>query len=273
MIACFWVLMGFVGYVRSCTFWSSIAFILAIATRQYMLAFPVAIATYEFIIAIANARQSGRIVWKAQWSWIAPFMAACSILFWFYLFQGLAPPGAFRGERAVPVVQQTVGGIAPGGAIHFLSFVGLYIVIPEFLLFTPRAKLQALRQHWKHRRVKIGLIAASLLLFMLIFPPQEFASGNVAKIAKMLPYDSLRLGMYYVLALLACVRFSKFNLATLLIFFNALIMMKAHPWDRYVLPMVVAFWYLKSLDLVDQVHLPGTLGIHEGDAKSPASTV
>jgi hypothetical protein len=36
------------------------------------------------------------------------------------------------------------------------------------------------------------------------------------------------------------------------IVFNALITMKAIPWDRYVLPLAVAFWYLKS------IRYPGT---------------
>ena len=66
MIACFWVLMGLVGYVRRRYLWSSLAFVFAIATRQYMLAFPAAIATYEFLIVASETRKSKRIDWQTQ---------------------------------------------------------------------------------------------------------------------------------------------------------------------------------------------------------------
>jgi hypothetical protein len=254
MIACFWVLMGLVGYIRKRYLWSSVAFVLAIATRQYMLAFPAAIATFEFISLVTETRQSSRINWQAQWRWVLPFIAACSILGWFYLFQGLAPANAYI-ERQPPDVQKTAWGMDLGGAIHYLSFIGTYIVIPEFLLFTPGAKLRALREQWGQQKYRVGFIALGLLLFMLIFPPQEMAGGIIIKAVRLLPHDALRFGFYYVLSLLTCLRFSRLNLVTFLVFFNAAIMIKAYPWDRYVMPMVVAFWYLKSVGVADQLPL------------------
>lgn len=80
---------------------------------------------------------------------------------------------------------------------------------------------------------------------------------------------------YYLLAFLACIRFAKPNLMAFLIFFNAAIMIKAHPWDRYVLPMVVAFWYLKSIDAADQFSIPWrqpSLKRQCKDLSSPEST-
>ena len=268
MIACFWVLMGVLGYIRNRHLWSCIAFVLAIATRQYMVVFPAAIATYEFIVAAFEVRQGARIDWKAQWRWIFPFIAAGSIFLWFYLFQGLVPAGAYQAKPA-PDIQKTAWGMDLGGAIHYLSFIAIYIVIPEFLLFSPVVKLRYLKQQWNQERCKIIIIALALLLFALIFPPQEFASGNVKKLANLLPYSSLRWSFYYILALVACLRFAKPNLMGLFIFFNAAIMVKAHPWDRYVLPMVVVFLYLKSLDLVDQYPLPGIPGPRRSSIEPP----
>ncbi|WOD41414.1 hypothetical protein [Nodosilinea sp. E11] len=250
MLACFWVLLGTMGYVRNRSGWSCLAFILAIATRQYMVAFPAAIATYELIRATSRVRQTNRIDWPAQRHWILPLVASCSLFFWFYLFQGLAPEMALE-IRSAPDVQQTIWGVELGGAIHYLSFIGLYIVIPEFILFNPRAHLRALSHQWDQQKYRVGILALGLLLFMLVFPPQELASGNVKKLAEMLPYSVLSWGFYYILSLLTCVRFARPNLTGLLILFNAVIMVKAHPWDRYVLPMVVVFWYLKSIDQVD----------------------
>jgi hypothetical protein len=248
---------------------SCIAFILAISARQYMLAFPVAIAIYELVESVIHVRQSGTINWRNQRIWIAPSVAACSILFWFYLFGGLAPQSALiaRGEL-VPDVQKTLWGITPGSMIHFLSSIGLYVVIPEFFLFDLYKNIKNKAQKWKQHRVKVGVIALGLLAFVIIFPPPELATGYVAKLANMQPHNILRLGFYFFFALLTCIRFSKFSLVALLIFFNALIMTKAHPWDRYALPMVVVFWYLKSLDLVDQYPLPGMLGLKRGATAS-----
>ncbi len=270
MIACFWVLMGMVGYVHNRHWLSCIAFVLAISTRQYMLAFPLAIAAYEFMGSVAHRRQAESIDWKAQGRWIAPLVAACSILVWFYLFGGLAPKSALvvRADL-VPSVQRTLWGMAPGSMIHLLSYVGLYIVIPEFLLFNPINTIKNIGIKWRQHKVKVGLIALGLLVFIVIFPPQEIATGYVAEQINKLPYTVIRLGAYYFLSLLTCIRFSRFSLTAVLVFFNALIMVKAHPWDRYALPMVVVFWYLKSLDLIDQ---PAPTGLfeHKHDSLEPS---
>ncbi|MEL6454640.1 MAG: hypothetical protein AAFQ40_07985, partial [Cyanobacteria bacterium J06623_5] len=96
MIACAFAILGFASYVRDRHLLSCIAFILAISSRQYMLAFPVAIATYEFgglLIQILSPRNSEQFKsqgfqWQHQWRWVAPTVAALSILVWFFLFKG-----------------------------------------------------------------------------------------------------------------------------------------------------------------------------------------
>jgi hypothetical protein len=92
------------------------------------------------------------------------------------------------------------------------------------------------------------LIALGLLIFCLIFPPLDFGNGNIIKLGKLMPTPWLHFLLFYGLALLTCLRFSKPDLYFWLVLFNALIMMKALPWDRYVLPLVVVFWYLKSIN-------------------------
>ncbi len=247
MIACFWVIIGFVSYIRNRHLISCIAFILAIASRQYMLAFPIAIATYEFIVTINNLKDIPKITSLVKWRWLAPLIAALSIFGWIYLFQGLVPEVALE-VRDAPEVQRSTWALTPGGAINFLSFVGLYIVIPECVLFRNSSIFKVFNQH----RRKIIIIAAGLLLYFLVFPPLLFGSGNIAKLAKLLPYDILKMVLFYVLSLLACIRFSRPNLISLIVLFNSLIMIKAYPWDRYVLPLVVVFWYLKSIKFQEQ---------------------
>ncbi len=154
-------------------------------------------------------------------------------------------------DNYAPEVQKTTWALTPGGAINFLAFVGLYIVIPEFILFQPRARLHILKQ----QRRKITLIAAGLLLCFLVFPPLLTGLGTVIKIANLLPHDILKMALFYSLSLLACVRFSQPKLISLIVLFNSLIMMKAYPWDKYVLPLVVVFWYLKSVGFKEQFRL------------------
>lgn len=246
MIACTWVLLGFVAYVRDRPWVSCLAFVLAIASRQYMLAFPAAIATYEFL-ATANQYRLGQPVSLSQHQrWLAPAIASLSFLGWVALFGGLAPADAIAAKS--PDVQKSTLALTPGGAINFLAFVGAYIVIPEFLLFRPVAPLQALRHNWQ----RWLLIAAGLFVVCLVFPPLDTPYGNMGKVADLLPFYGLVMAMYYGLALLACLRFAKPDLLFWIVAFNALIMMKAIPWDRYVLPLAVAFWYLKS------IRYPGT---------------
>ena len=245
MIACTWVLLGFVAYVRDRHWVSGLAFVLAISSRQYMLAFPLAIATYEFL-GIANRYRQGQPVSPLRHQrWLAPALASLSFLGWIALFDGLAPASAIVSHA--PEVQQSTLALTPGGIVNFLAFVGAYIVIPEWLLFRPAHPLRSLRQN----QTKWLLIAIGLLAFCLIFPPLDTPYGNMGKVADMLPF-SLTMAMYYGLALLTCLRFAKPDLLFWMVVFNALIMMKAIPWDRYVLPLVVAFWYLKS------IHYPET---------------
>lgn len=265
MIACFWGLLGLVGYVHKRYGWSCLAFGLAIASRQYMVAFPAAIALYEFLVAtsIATHLQQIRLAW--QWKWLAYSGVTMTILGWFYLFDGLAPQTALD-TRLAPAVQQTTWSITPGGAVNFLAFVGLYLVIPEYLLF--RYNLQAKLRMLKIS--KIALIATALLIYCLIFPPHLIASGNIGKLVRLLPDDVLKLTLLYGLALLACIRFSRLSLLTLFVFINSLIMMKAHPWDRYVLPLAVFFWYIKASGIEER------LSLHRGKGSkkpfSPATT-
>jgi hypothetical protein len=241
MVACTLVLMGFVAYFRNRILISAVAFTLGIAARQYMIAFPLAVATYEFIELIKAVRIHSPIDWTRHWRWIAPTFAVLSMGFWIFLFQGLAPDSAIAGKA--PAVQKSTFAVTPGGIINFLAFVGVYIVIPEFLLFRPETPFKTLREN----RRKYLLIAGGLLIFCLIFPPMNFGNGMVIKLGKLMPTPWLHFLLFYSLALLACLRFSKPDLYFWLVLFNALIMMKALPWDRYALPLVIIFWYLKSI--------------------------
>lgn len=245
IISCFFVLIGFMLYFRDRYLLSCISLILAIACRQYMIAFPAAIVTYEFMIAMIKVRDLRRINLAEQWRWLAPLVAVLSIFIWIYLFQGLAPQSGI--DFFAPEVQKTIWAVNPGNAINFLGAVAIYIVIPEFILFSPLAKLKKWQQDWQQQWRKIFIIAVALFLYVLFFPPALFGAGEIIKVASLLQVPILKTFWFYSLALLSCLRFFQPNLMSMLVLFNCLIMIKALAWTKYVLPLAVVFWYFKSL--------------------------
>lgn len=192
-----------------------------------------------------------RISLVKQWRWLSPLVACLSIFGWIYLFQGLAPETAIEIQNT-PEVQKTLWAITPGGGINFLAFVGLYLVIPEFILFQSETRYEL-----KQQRFKVIFMAAGLLVCFFVFPPilleGQGEIGLIDKLANLLPNDILRLAFVYGLALITCVRFFQPKLISFMVLFNSLIMIKAYPWDKYVLPLAIVFWYLKSIGFEEVV--------------------
>lgn len=242
ILAAFFVFLGFCFYVQKQHILSSIAFILAIASRQYMVVFPVAIAAFE----LTNSLKSKV---KINISWIAPLVAASTLLGWFFFFKGIAPAAALAegSGNSVPVVQRKWIALAPNASLYFLACVGLYFVIPEWILFSRRSKLRRILTRTNF------FIALSLLLAFVLFPPLN-AHGLLVNGSRFLFEQNrfLRVALFYILAFLACLRFSQLNLAFWLLFVNCGLMLKAYPWDKYLLPLLVVFWYLKSINALEQ---------------------
>ncbi|MBE9063025.1 hypothetical protein [cf. Phormidesmis sp. LEGE 11477] len=247
MIACFWVVMGLVSYVKDRSWLSCASFVLAIASRQYMIAFPVAICAYETVLFCIELIRERKADTKVLTRWLSSLVAILSIFGWFYLFDGLTPEIAAE-VRNIPKVQQETWAFTPGGGVNALAFVSVYILIPELLLFERSFWLDI----WQQNASKIMWIAIALLLYCLVFPPLPLGIGNLRKVIRLIPFDFIKLLLMYGLALLACIRFSRPNLLSLMVFANALIMFKAYPWDKYILPLAVAFWYIKAHGLEEK---------------------
>ncbi|NJN56269.1 MAG: hypothetical protein HC879_01615 [Leptolyngbyaceae cyanobacterium SL_5_9] len=236
IIATFFVFLGFWLYLRNQHVWSSLAFILAIASRQYMLAFPVALAAYELVSSLKSGFQ-------LRLRHLAPLVAAATIFGWFWLFKGLAPETAIATQNT-PSIQQSTWSFSLSPSLYFLSCIGLYFVIPEWILFHRSFNL---KQLLTFRNASLVL---SLLPAFVFFPPLE-THGLLGKIGNFLPNTLTTLGVFYLLALLVCVRFSRANLSFWLLFVNCGLMLKAYPWDKYALPLLVVFWYFKSNGILD----------------------
>ena len=251
IIATFFVLLGFILYIRAFNILSGIAFILAIASRQYMLVFPVSLLAFELFnvlksqVNISRTKSQNKNAMSTRL--LMPLIASLSILGWFLFFNGIAPQSGLA-QSPTPEVQQSLFFIAPDSSLYFLACVGLYFVIPELCLFHTRSLFSPLIESRKLLTLKNCLFAFVLLILFAIFPPLQ-THGILTNVAEKLPNDFFKITLYYLLALIAALRFyRRIDIAFWILLVNCGLMMKAFPWDKYVLPLVVVFWYLKSIN-------------------------
>lgn len=261
IIAAFFVILGFWLYIRSRHILSSFAFILAIASRQFMLAFPVAITAFELINYLINhikiyrlskkhnsslSEENIRIIKKPDYPirWIMPLIASLSIVGWIVLFDDIAPQ-ASRVARDLPQVQQNIWSFDLSNSLFTLSCVGLYFVVPELILFRPKIV-------WRNFLTRNNYFFAAILLILFIAFPLTEAQGILIRFLPLLPNDFLKLILLYFLGLLAFLRFSRINLAFWIILMHCGLMMKAYPWDKYMLPLLVVLWFFKSRKILDK---------------------
>lgn len=250
VIACAFVLLGIISYQRNQHILSCVAFILAISSRQFMVAFPAAISLYEFSRSIVRFQRSSQIRLSEQKRWLLPLIATLSLLGWMYLFKGMTPQVEEALSKVDPRVQTTAWAIAPGRAINYLGSIATYIVIPEFILFRLwRNKLWQTSSFSKQRR-RITIAIASILLALAAISPPLLYTRNAINLAAGVfnntNYEFIGAGIYYLFALLVVIRFSQPSLLSVMVLTNSLIMAKVYPWDKYLWPFVIVFWYLKA---------------------------
>ncbi len=233
IIAAFFGVVGWMLHRRQHHILAAISFALAISTRQYMLAIPLAVAASEALDAIQRRRFPGAACWL-------PAFSTLTLFGWILVFDGLAPPAAYQA-RPVPDVQQTLWTFSPSNGIYALATIGLYFVIPEWCLYR-RSRL--------HEDPSLGQRIAVVTLVgivCLLFPMEGPTKGGLTKLIE--ATDSPGISGQLVVALLACLvawRFAKPGASSFLVLFHAMLMMKAFPWDKYVLPVVIVLWYARA---------------------------
>lgn len=250
VIASTFVLLGIVSHQQNRHLLSSISFILAISSRQFMVAFPAAVALYEFAAALPQLKHPSQIDLSKQQRWLFPLAATLSLLGWIYLFQGLTPQAEEALTKVDPRVQTTAWAVAPGRAINYLSSVATYIVIPEFLLFRRWRNFSFSKQQ---RRLTI-VAAAMLVAIAIVSPPLLYARNAINLIAGIFnntQYEYIGAAIYCLFSLLVIIRFSKPSLLSVMVLTNSLIMAKVYPWDKYLWPFVIVFWYLKATQPIE----------------------
>lgn len=232
---------GVALYLRGRSWGSAACFIVGIACRQYIVAFPLALFAHEIFVETRLER------FALSSKFIAPAIAVVSLAGWYLFFGDFAPQIALRAQNL------TAGRLFPEHGLYFLACIGLYFVVLECILFRSVAPLLA------PTRGTIAIAAAVTLLF-LFFPPLENVNPPVATMgyldtaARFVLPTPARLALFWALAILAVLRLRPLSTGGLMLYANVALLACAHvAWDKYALPMLAALWLLKSADRLDEV--------------------
>jgi hypothetical protein len=230
---------GVALYLHARPWGSAVCFILGIACRQYIVAFPLALLARGLAVG-APIKQIA-----LRGGMIAPAIATLSLAAWYIFFGGFAPETALRAQHLAV-------RLYPEHGLYFLSCVGLYFVLLECILFrsltpvlTPRPEAVA--------------IAAAVSILFLLFPPIQNVNPPVPTmgyldiaVRTVLP-TAARVVLFWALAMLAVLRLRPLSTGGLMLYANAALLACAHvAWDKYALPMLATLWLLKSADRLDE---------------------
>jgi hypothetical protein len=231
---------GVALYLRGRLWMSAVCFIVGIACRQYVVAFPLALLARGLLL---QARL-GQIAWRSDV--IAPAIATLSLAGWYVFFGGFAPQTALHAQNVI------AGRLYPEHGLYFLACIGFYFVVVECILFRSVAALLA-------PGPGAIAIAAVVSLLFLFFPPIENINPPVPTmgyldiaVGSVLPTPA-RVILFWALAALAALRLRPLSTGGVMLYANAALLACAHvAWDKYALPMLATLWLLKSADRLDE---------------------
>lgn len=215
----------------------------AVSTRQYLVQVPAALAAAE---ALAWYRGEAER-WKTA---LAAGGATATLGAWILFFGGLAPQaGMDEWIPLYPAPMLEASEFILHYGLYSLTGIGAYFVVVEAVLFRelpPRAAI------FRPRNLVVALALAGLFL---VDPPVLTSShpgGPLGRAARMLlpapECDWGRVGIWYVLALFAAVRFSgRIDASSWIVIAGTLLAMKQQiPWEKYLLPTLSVLWLLKA---------------------------
>jgi hypothetical protein len=230
---------GLAAYLRKRHWPAALCFIAGIACRQYIVAFPLALLARELVRGLRLRRVD------IDAALVGPALAGLSLAGWYLFFGAAAPQPALQA--------QGIGArLYPEHGLYFLACIGVYFVLAECLLFRSAERL------WRPAPDSIAAAIAVSALF-LFWPPIENVNAIVPTMGyfdialrSILPTPA-RIAVFWLFAVLACLRFRPLSLGGLMLYANALLMAGAHvAWDKYALPLLAALWLLKSADQIDE---------------------
>jgi len=241
--ATLFVVFGCFYHQRDRNVLSALFFVLAIATRQYMVVFPAAILAHEGLQVLR-----GRELRLERF--VPQVIAGATLLGWILFFGGVGPAD---GLAEWPRHQNALDRLNLAFSLYFLAATGAFFVLPEWAIDRYQGKQ------------KLGLDRAALVGCGLLFVafvidtpnyPKEIGPLNrsIAFVLNPMPFaDLVRPVLMFALASLTVVRFVRFDLASWLVLANAALMaFMWSPWEKYCMPMLGALWMLKALGALER---------------------
>lgn len=252
MVAWAAVLIGVVCYLKGKHWGALIAFAAAIASRQYMLAFPVGIGLFEGIRIWKSVNWDMRRLFAGLWAdrvWVFYLVAVLTLVPWMILWGGLAPSAIMNAQHY---------GDAPFYNIGFVIYVSAcaacYYVIPEALILGKRSEFFS---YPKKYPLKFGIIVAFVVVLLFSFPPRQTFNeyftwpylGYLDQFLETIKISGLvKNAIYGVLMVITLIRFipsGSISLGAILVLVNILLLGKAQlSWDKYFFPTLMILWFL-----------------------------
>ncbi len=235
-IATFLAVLAIRQHLQSRFTSSAVAWVLAVSTRQYV----VALAAGAFAYECFRYREHG------AWTRIASPLAGCLTLAgWMLFWGGLGPAPALLDNTG----GATIAAAHPEYGLYALACLGAYHVIPETFLMGERFAM--LR---RAERRTLFMMAFVLALAFVWFPPLQNpifvpTMGYLDLAARRLVRDDrLRMVLFFGLSLLAAHRWCRNrDLGCWLVLAQVGLMSLALvAWDKYSLPLVASLWFLSA---------------------------
>ncbi len=246
------VLLGVVAYLRQKHFFACMAFAAAIASRQYMLAFPLAIGLFE-VLRIWEAGKweirslTGRLLSDRSWIWYVA--AVLSLAPWILLWGGPAPEAIMNEQHygEAPFYN-------PGFVIYTAAIAAFYFVIPEAILGRKWGYFTT--YPFRYPRT-FTAIAVGVTLLLVLFPARQthneyFTWPFLGYLDQLLETAGIggwaKQGIFGILTALTVMRFTeppRITLSGLFVLTNILLLGKAQlSWDKYLFPTLMVLWFL-----------------------------
>ena len=252
MIGAFFLVFGLHLHLRGRPWVGCALFVVAIATRQYLVEVPAAVVAWEAVRWLRR-EEPGQLV-----SVIAPGLACVSLLGWIAFWGGLAPqPGIDLWFPRYPAPMLAPFEFILHYGLYFLVTLGAYFAVVEAVLFWELPRRSSLTEPW------VAVAALVLAVLFWASPPlldPSIPGGAFGRVTRTFLRgdigDAIRGTLYYGLALFGVVRLGiAGGLALVIALLCTIMSMKSQlPWEKYLFPCLLSLWYLRS-----RPDLPGGL--------------
>ncbi|WP_247237179.1 hypothetical protein [Telluribacter sp. SYSU D00476] len=255
------VLLGVIGYLYKAHVLSCLAFIAAIASRQYMLAFPAAIILHEVYRMFQASNYNLGITLKSalQTPSLYLYALAClSLLPWILLWGGPAPAAEMLRQDYDKAVVYNGGFLLYASAVLAVYYILLETVFTNswsYYITYPR-----------RHPLLFGSFVVVVLVLAIFFPAKQTYNsyftwpylGYFDNLLTLIGIKGLPKQLLFAsLMLVTLMRFitPAMSLSGWIVLINLILLGKAQlSWDKYSLPTIMVLWFLTLFDEFWSLH-------------------